>query len=52
MVTITKLAGIWTLLIMVAARAADSTAIDVPEPASLSLLAVAAGTIVVLRRRR
>jgi len=30
----------------------DGTAIDVPEPASLSILAVAAGALVLLRRRR
>ena len=30
----------------------DGTAIDVPEPASLSILVVAAGTLALLRRRR
>ena len=30
----------------------DGTAIDIPEPASLALLAVAAGTLVLIRRQR
>ncbi len=49
---IAELTGLWTILLITVAQAVDGTVIDVPEPASLSLLAVAAGAIVVLRRRR
>lgn len=50
--TLIGTAVIGALTFVMPALALDGTAIDIPEPASLTLLALAAGTLVLVRRRR